>query len=208
VSDEAGLLPNVRADFRYMLTAEGRTWDRSWRTVALCAGYFLARPGASAVWLYRCERALYRWRLVPLAYVLARLNQILHGIEIPPTVSVGPGFVVYHPSGIVLHGDVRVGARFRIHTGAVLGIRGTRDRGTVGPPVVGDDVLIGAGAKLLGDLTVGDGAQIGANAVLVVDAPAGSIATGVPATVRLPATERAGTPVTGVPAQEPERGQL
>ncbi|MFN2539723.1 MAG: serine O-acetyltransferase [Mycobacteriales bacterium] len=181
----AKLLPNVRADFRYMLTREGHSWSRSPRTLALCLGYLLARPGATAVWVYRCERALYRWHLVPLAYVAARLNQVMHGIEIPPTVKVGPGFVVYHPSGIVLHGDVRVGQRFRIHTGAVLGIRGTSDGRTVGPPVVGDDVLVGTGAKLLGDIKVGDGAQIGANAVLVQDAPPGSTATGIPATLRL-----------------------
>jgi serine O-acetyltransferase len=179
-----GFLRYVRADFRYMLTQERRSWDRSPRTVVLCLGYVLARPGASAVWVYRCERALYRWRLVPLAYAAARLNQVVHGIEIPPTVDVGPGFVVYHPSGVVLHGNVRVGARFRIHTGAVLGIRGTSGGRTVGPPVLGDDVLVGAGAKLLGDICVGDGVHVGANAVLTVDAPAGSIATGIPAKVR------------------------
>jgi serine O-acetyltransferase len=183
--DGGGFLRYVRADFRYMLTQERQTWDRSLRTLALCLAYFFVRPGASAVWVYRCERALYRWRLVPLAYVAARFNQVVHGIEIPPTVEVGPGFVVYHPSGIVLHGNVRIGERFRIHTGAVLGIRGT-SRGYVGPPVVGDDVLVGAGAKLLGDITVGDGVHVGANAVLTVDAPAGSVAVGIPAKVRLP----------------------
>jgi serine O-acetyltransferase len=167
-----------------MLTQEGHSWNRSWRTLGMCLGYFFVRPGATAVWVYRCERALYLWHLAPLAYAAARFNQVLHGIEIPPTVDVGPGFVIYHPSGIVLHGNVRVGARFRVHTGAVLGIRGSSGGGTVGPPVVGDDVLVGTGAKLLGDITVGDGAQIGANAVLVTDAPPGSTATGVPATVR------------------------
>jgi serine O-acetyltransferase len=187
VSDTSrGFLRYVRADFRYMLTQEKQPWTRSPRTLALCLAYFIARPGASAVWVYRCERALYRWRLVPLAYLTARFNQVIHGIEIPPTVEVGPGFVIYHPSGIVLHGNVIVGARFRIHTGAVLGIRGTSDGRTIGPPKVGDDVLVGTGAKLLGDITVGDGAHIGANAVLVVDAPAGSVATGIPAKVRMP----------------------
>jgi serine O-acetyltransferase len=182
--DGAGFLRYVRADFKYMLTAERKPWDSSLRTLALCLAYFFVRPGASAVWVYRCERALYRWRLVPLAYVAARVNQVIHGIEIPPTVDVGPGFVIYHPSGIVLHGDVVVGERFRIHTGAVLGIRGTSGGRYVGPPKVGDNVLVGAGAKLLGDITVGDGVHVGANAVLVVDAPAGSVATGIPARVR------------------------
>lgn len=178
------MLRYVREDFRVMITREGHAWDRSLRTLVVCLGYFLARPGATAVVVYRAERALYRCKLVPLAYLVARFNQVVHGIEIPPTVEVGPGFVIYHPSGIVLHGDVVVGARFRIHTGAVLGIRGTSSGATVGPPVVGDDVLIGTGAKLLGDITVGDRVHVGANAVLVVDAPADSIATGIPATVR------------------------
>lgn len=178
------MLRYVREDFRVMITREGHSWERSWRTFALCLGYFLARPGATAVVVYRAERALYRWKLVPLAYALARLNQVVHGIEIPPTVDVGPGLVIYHPSGIVLHGDVVVGARLRIHTGVVLGIRGTSSGGTVGPPVVGDDVLIGTGAKLLGDITVGDRVHVGANAVLVTDAPTDSTVTGIPATVR------------------------
>jgi serine O-acetyltransferase len=189
-----------------MLTMEGYSWSRSPRTLGLCLAYLLVRPGATAVWVYRCERALYRWHLVPLAYLAARANQLLHGIEIPPTVEVGPGFVVYHPSGIVLHGTVRVGARFRIHTGAVLGIRGTSDGRTIGPPVVGDDVLVGTGAKLLGDITVGDGVHVGANAVLVIDAPAGSTAVGIPATIRLPGKPKAGTSFAEVPAQEQERG--
>jgi serine O-acetyltransferase len=181
-----GLVPDLREDFRFMLQCEQHDLTSRPRALALCAGYVLARPGASAVVLYRLSRALYRAHLVPLAYVLARLNQVLHGIEIPPTVEIGPGFVIYHPSGIVLHGEVVVGARFRIHTGNVLGIRQSQGGTVLGPPTVGNDVLLGTGAKLLGGFHVGDGASVGANAVVVKDVPAGASAIGIPAVVRLP----------------------
>jgi serine O-acetyltransferase len=186
VSERRTLRSDVVEDLRCLLTWEHQPWSRSLRTYAIVLGYLAVRPGASAVLVYRLSRALQKAHLSPLAYVLARLNHVVHGIEIPPTVDVGPGFVIYHPSGIVLHGECTVGARFRVHTGTVLGIREAGGGPVVGPPTVGDDVLIGAGAKLLGALHVGDGAHIGANAVLLQDVPPGGRATGVPATVRLP----------------------
>lgn len=174
---------DLREDFRYLLETENLVLTRSLRGVITCLGYALVRPGVGAVVLYRLSRALLAAHLAPLAYVVARLNQVINGIEIPPTVAIGPGLVIQHPSGIVLHGRVELGARFYMHTGVVLGVRTGTDGATLGPPTCGDDVYLGAGAKLLGALHVGDGGQVGANAVVLADVPAGATATGIPARV-------------------------
>jgi serine O-acetyltransferase len=175
------LRSDVREDFRYLLSRENIELTRSARGLATCLGYALFRPGVGAVVLYRLSRALYTAHLLPFAYVLARANQLLNGVEIPPTVAIGPGFVLHHPSGVVFHGDVRLGARFHCHTGVVLGVRTARGGVTTGPPTCGDGVFIGAGAKLLGGFHVGDDSLVGANAVVLSDVPAGATAIGIPA---------------------------
>jgi serine O-acetyltransferase len=174
---------DLREDFRYLLSTENIVLTRSLSGIITCLGYVLVRPGVGAVVLYRVSRALMASHLAPLAYAVARLNQVVNGIEIPPTVAIGPGLVIQHPSGIVLHGQVTVGARCYLHTGVVLGVRTDTKGTTLGPPTCGDDVYVGAGAKLLGGLHIGDGAQVGANAVVLVDVPRGATAVGVPARV-------------------------
>jgi serine O-acetyltransferase len=141
----------------------------------------MARPGAAAVLLYRVSRGLQRARLSPLAYAVARLNHLLHGLEIPPTVRIGPGLVLSHPQGVVLHGEVVIGARCTIGGQVVLGVRKSGSSPATGPPRLGNDVLVGAGAKLLGDVFVGDRAEIAAQSVVVADVPAGGFVQGVPA---------------------------
>jgi serine O-acetyltransferase len=91
---------------------------------------------------------------------------------------IGPGLHLVHPVGVVIGGDVRVGAGCWIHQGVTLGC-GARS----GQPTLGDGVHVGAGAVVLGGVMVGDGAVIGAGAVVVSDVPAGATARGVPAVV-------------------------
>jgi len=95
------------------------------------------------------------------------------------TPEIGPGLFISHGQGTVLAG-ARIGANCHVHQGVTIGwdYRGER------APIIGDDVFIGAGAKVLGAITVGDGARIGANAVVTVDVPAGATAVGVPARLR------------------------
>jgi serine O-acetyltransferase len=163
-----------------------RTDERSvpvgWLLSALFVPVLLG-PGVSAVFLYRLSRGLQRLRLSPLAYAVARLNHLVHGVEVPPTVSLGPGLTLSNPQGVVLHGEVVVGARCTIGGQVVLGVRKSGSRPAVGPPRIGNGVVIGAGAKLLGDVFVGDGAEIAAQSVVLVDVPAGAYVEGVPAVV-------------------------
>ena len=144
----------------------------------------LIRPGGLCVAMFRLSAWLYTKRLRPLANIVHFLTIVALGAEIPPNTQVGRGFVIYHPMGIVIHGDTVIGRNVRIHTGTVLGVRSGQGRS--GAPAIHDDVLIGAGAKILGSVTVGEGAQVGANSVVTRDVPAAHVAVGVPAIITPP----------------------
>ncbi len=119
-----------------------------------------------------------------LAYVLKQLNHVLTGADLAWQAEVGPGLLLYHPTGVVIGPDVVVGRRCALQQGVTLGAareRGLVVDGRVDSPVVGDDVSIGAGARVIGAITLGHGCTIGANAVVLEDVPAGALAVGVPA---------------------------
>jgi serine O-acetyltransferase len=141
----------------------------------------LIRPGGMCVALFRLSAWLYAIRLRPLAKLVHFVTLVALGAEIPPDTQIGPGFVIYHPIGIVVHRDAVIGRNVRIHTGTVLGVRSGHGRS--GAPAIHDDSLIGAGAKILGSVTVGEGARVGANSVVTQDVPPSHVAVGVPATI-------------------------
>jgi serine O-acetyltransferase len=121
-----------------------------------------------------------------LAYVVKQVNHIVTGADLAWQATVGPGLALHHPTGVVIGPDVVVGARCAVQQGVTLGAVRERGRivdGRVDSPVVGDDVEIGAGARILGPISVGDGSVVGANAVVLSDVPAGHLAVGVPARV-------------------------
>jgi serine O-acetyltransferase len=114
------------------------------------------------------------------------------GVDIHTGAVIGPGLRLPHPFAIVIGSKVRMGARVRVLQGATLGGVGHKDEATgQTQPIVGDDVVIGAGAKVLGTVTVGNRVRIGANAVVTRDLPDDCIAAGVPARV----TQLNGQPV-------------
>lgn len=132
-------------------------------------------------WRYGVRPALLR-KVFSFFYRIAyKLVQIMTGIELPCEVEVGRNFVIDHSGGIVVSGYARFGNDCRIRTGVVVGLARVDDPCA---PQIGDNVDIGAGAKVLGRITIGNNVLIGANAVVVRDVPADSIAVGVPATVR------------------------
>ena len=149
------------------------------------------RLGAQGFWVmlvYRFGRWRYGVRPAPLRkafslvyHVLYKLVQILTGIELPCEAEVGRGFVIDHFGGIVISGYARFGERCRIRNGVVVGLAHAEDPCA---PHIGNDVDIGAGAKLLGRIRIGDRVLIGANAVVVTDIPDDHIAVGVPARPR------------------------
>lgn len=147
-----------------------------------------ARQGLWVMAVYRFGRWRYgirqRWLRLPLSFlyrVLKLLSQILTGIDLPCEATVGRRFLIEHFGGIVISGDAVFGDDVVIRNGVTVGLRRTGERGA---PVIGNRVDIGAGAKILGQITIGDDVVIGANAVVIRDVPEDSLAIGVPASIR------------------------
>ncbi len=107
--------------------------------------------------------------------------QILTGIELPCEAQIGRNFIIDHFGGIIISGYARFGDNCRIRNGVVVGIARPGDRRA---PVLGNNVDIGAGAKLIGPISIGNNVSIGANAVVISDVPDNCIAVGVPAIVK------------------------
>jgi serine O-acetyltransferase len=139
-----------------------------------------------AGFLYRLAHAAGKKQAM-LGLLIKQLNHVLTGADIAWQATIGPGLLLYHPTGVVIGPHVRAGARLEVQQGVTLGGEGGRAAGLGSSPVLGDDVTIGAGAKVLGSISIGDGAVIGANSVVLRSVPAGRTAVGVPARV-LPET--------------------
>ena len=112
-----------------------------------------------------------------LPTILERINLVFFGIEISSGVPIGPGLYIAHPVGTVIMAE-RIGANASFIAAVTLGMRQTHAF-----PVLGDGVMVGAGARVLGGIVLGDGCTIGANAVVIHDVPAGATAVGVPARI-------------------------
>lgn len=114
---------------------------------------------------------------VLLGRLASRVWKTVSGLDLSGT-KIGPGLFISHGQGTILSAE-SIGANLQVHQGVTVGWDYRGDR----RPIIGDDVFIGAGAKILGAITIGDGARIGANAVVVHDVPAGATAVGIPARI-------------------------
>lgn len=132
-------------------------------------------------WRYTVKPSLLRKFFSFIYKILYKFIQIITGIEFPCEVEIGNHFVIDHFGGIVISGYAKFGDNCRIRNGVVVGLRHVDEPIA---PQFGNDVDIGAGAKILGPISIGDRVHIGANAVVIRDVPDDSIAVGVPATIR------------------------
>lgn len=147
--------------------------------------------GAQGLWVmlvYRFGRWRYGVRPIILRKVFSLIYKILYkfiqiitGIELPCEAEIGDNFIIDHFGGIIVSGYARFGDNCRIRNGVVVGLKNV---GEPGAPFIGDNVDIGAGAKVLGRIRIGDNVLIGANAVVISDVPDNSIAVGVPAVIK------------------------
>ncbi|HWI11016.1 MAG TPA: serine acetyltransferase [Burkholderiaceae bacterium] len=163
------MFSNIRQDLR----AHGGHFGAQGFWVMVVYRFGRWRYGVRPVLLRKCFSLVY--------HVLYKLVQIATGIELPCEAEVGRNFVIDHFGGIVVSGFARFGDNCRIRNGVVVGLARIDDPCA---PVLGDNVDIGAGAKLLGRIRIGNNVLIGANAVVTRDVPDDSIAVGVPAVIK------------------------
>lgn len=135
-------------------------------------------PGLHALWLHRIAHLLWRHRLLFLGRLLSHLNRFLTGIEIHPGARIGRRFFIDHGMGVVIGETAEIGDDVLMYQGVVLG--GTSLEKTKRHPTIGNNVVIGAGATILGPVTVGDNARIGAGSVVIKPVPPGATVVGVP----------------------------
>jgi serine O-acetyltransferase len=138
----------------------------------------LTYPGLHAVWAHRVAHCLWRWRLKLLARVLAQLTRWLTGIEIHPGATIGNRFFIDHGMGVVIGETAEIGDDCTLYHGVTLG--GTSWEKAKRHPTLGKNVVVGAGAKILGPIIIGDNARVGSNSVVVKDVPAGATVVGIP----------------------------
>ena len=165
------MFARLRRDIRVVFERDPAA--RSTIEVLLCYG------GLHAIWLHRIAHALYQrgWVLIPR--LISNFGRLLTGIEIHPAAKIGRRFFIDHGMGVVIGETAEVGDDCMLYHGVTLG--GTSLEATKRHPTLGDGVVVGAGAKILGPITLGEGAHVGANAVVVKDVPANTTAVGVPA---------------------------
>jgi serine O-acetyltransferase len=151
----------------------------------------LCYPGVHAIWVHRVAHALWGRGWWTTARFVSHVGRFLTGIEIHPAAKLGPGLFIDHGMGLVIGETAEVGENVSLLQGVTLG--GTSVRREKRHPTLGNNVTVGAGAKILGGFTIGAGSRIGAGSVVVREVPENSVVVGVPGRV----TYRDGRRVSG-----------
>lgn len=138
-------------------------------------------PSIHATNLHSIAHFLYKRKLRVLARLISQLGRFFTGIEIHPGAKIGKGLFIDHGMGVVIGETAEVGDNVTIYHGVTLG--GTGKHKGKRHPTIGNNAIIGAGAKILGPLYIGDSVKVGANAVVLTDVPSNSTAVGIPAKI-------------------------
>ena len=166
------------ADLEHQLRLSGATDKKASLLRILCR---LPHPRFLPIVLCRSSRSALLNGLPAIAHLLSYLNQILFGIEISPRCAIGPGIFFPHTSGTVI-GASKIGRDVTIFQGVTLGAKEIdMEYDLALRPELGDFVVVGAGAKVLGGISLGDNVSVGANSVLLKSVPANTTVAGVPA---------------------------
>lgn len=137
--------------------------------------------GLHAIWNHRIAHFFYRRRWFTIARIISQASRFITGIEIHPGARIGNRLFIDHGMGVVIGETCEIGDDVVIYQGVTLGGSG-KEKGKR-HPTVGDNVVIGSGAKVLGSFKIGDQANIGANSVVLKEVPAGSTVVGIPGRV-------------------------
>ena len=153
----------------------------------------LCYQGLHAIWFYRIAHWFYNRNLILIPRLISNFARFLTGIEIHPGAKIGPGLFIDHGTGIVIGETAELGRNVTLYQGVTLG--GTGKEHGKRHPTIGNNVMISAGAKVLGSITIGDNCKIGAGSVVLKPVPPNSTVVGVPGrvvkrdNVRLPQTD-------------------
>ena len=178
------MFDQMKRDVRTVLERDPAS--RSALEVVLCY------PGVHAIWMHRVAHGFWSRGWVTPARVLSHVGRFLTGIEIHPAAKLGRGLFIDHGMGVVIGETAEVGENVTLLQGVTLG--GTSLKREKRHPTLGDNVVVGAGAKILGGFTIGSGSRIGAGSVVVREVAPNSVVVGVPGRV----TSRDGQKVSGI----------
>jgi serine O-acetyltransferase len=168
------MFSRIRADAQTILDRDPAA--RGWLDVLTCY------PGLHALWFHRMAHACWQMGLHWLGRFISHVSRFFTGIEIHPAAKIGERVFFDHAMGVVVGETAEIGDGCTIYQGVTLG--GTSlYKGAKRHPTLGKDVVVSAGAKVLGGFEVGDGAKIGSNAVVIKPVPAGATAVGIPARI-------------------------
>ena len=163
----------IKKDIEYIMEN-----DRAARTKL---EVFLLYPSIHARLAHMISHFLYKKNLLFLARLISQIARFLTGIEIHPGATLGAGILIDHGMGVVIGETAELGDRITIYHGTTLG--GTGKEKGKRHPTVGDNVVIGAGSKVLGNIKIGSNSKIGANSVVLDDVPEGATVVGIPGKV-------------------------
>ena len=144
-------------------------------------------PGFHALQFHRIAHKLWTMKFYFVARFISQFSRFITGIEIHPGAKIGHGFFIDHGMGVVIGETAEIGNNCTLYHGVTLG--GTSWAKEKRHPTLGDDVIVGSGAKILGPFTVGSGSRIGSNSVVVKEVPAQATVVGVPGRIVLSADE-------------------
>lgn len=167
------MLETMKRDVRTVLERDPAA--RSALEVVLCY------PGVHAIWIHRIAHRFWRGGWVTTARFVSHVGRFMTGIEIHPAAKLGPGLFIDHGMGVVIGETAEVGENVSLLQGVTLG--GTSLKREKRHPTLADNVVVGAGAKILGSFTIGAGSRIGAGSVVVREVPENSVVVGVPGRV-------------------------
>jgi serine O-acetyltransferase len=176
------VLADLITDFRIVFDRDPAA--RNWLEVLFCY------PGIQALFLHRLAHSLYCWHLPFIPRLISHIARFLTGIEIHPGATIGKGVFIDHGMGVVIGETAIVGDYALIYQGVTLG--GTGKQGGKRHPTVGENVVVGAGAKVLGNINIGDNVRIGAGSVVLRDVPSDCTVVGIPGRIVYRAGERVG----------------
>ena len=167
------MLKTLAADFRIIFERDPAA--RNWLEVLLCY------PGLQALVCHRVAHQLYKWRLPFIPRLLSHFSRFFTGVEIHPGARLGCGIFIDHGMGVVIGETAIVGDYCLIYQGVTLG--GTGKQSGKRHPTLANNVVVGAGAKVLGNIQIGENVRIGAGSVVLRDVPSDCTVVGIPGRV-------------------------